>query len=122
MVRLHFGVEDSGTMDVDLTFDGDGIEVEKQGLVGEGEGVALTVELFGLDGVGSINDDVVGHRIGHDTIEVGEAEEVLLVGGIVHTIHRGGGVGQASFEGAVHFVGAVIYRLAGGIALGIDKA
>lgn len=99
MVRLHFGVEDSGTMDVDLTFDGDGIEVEKQGLVGEGEGVALTVELFGLDGVGSINDDVVGHRIGHDTIEVGEAEEVLLVGGIVHTIHRGGG-----------------------IALGIDKA
>ena len=116
-----FGVEGSGTVDVDLAFDGDGIEVEEQGLVGEGKGITLAVELFGLDGVGSINDDVVGHRVGNNAINVREAEEVLLVGGIVHTIHRSGSIGQASLEGIVHFVGAVIYSFADSIALGIDK-
>ena len=108
-------------MDVDLAFDGDGIEIEEQGLVGEGKGITLAVELFGLDGVGGVDDDIVGHRVGHDAVEVGEAEEVLLVGGVVHTVHCGGGVLNAVLEGIVHLVGAAVDGLAGSIAFGIDK-
>ena len=121
VVEEFFGVEDSGVVDVDLTFDGDGIEVEEQGLVGEGKGITLAVELFGLDGVGCVDDDVVGHRVGYDAVDIREAEEVLFVGGIVHTMHRSGGIRQAALEGIVHFVGAVIYSFADSIALGIDK-
>ena len=90
--------------------------------MGEGKGVALAVELFGLDGVGGVDDDVVGHWVGYDAVDVREAEEVLLVGGVVHTVHCGGGIGQATLEGIVHFVGAVVYGLAGSIAFGIDKS
>ena len=80
--------------------------------MGEGKGITLAVELFGLDGVGGIDDDVVGHRVGHDTIEVCKAEEILLVGGVVHTMHCSGGIRQATLEGIVHFVGTVIYSFA----------
>lgn len=122
VVEEFFGVEDGGVVNVSFAFDGDGVKVEKQGLVGEGKGITLTVKLFGLDGIGGVDDDVVGHRIGHDTIEVGEAEEVLLVGGVVHTVHCGGCVLDALLEGIVHFVGAVIYSFSESIAFGIDKS
>ena len=117
-----FGVEDGGAVNVSFALDGDGIKVKEQCLVGEGKGITLAVELFGLDGVGSINDDVVGHRVGNNAINVREAEEVLLVGGVVHTMHCSGGIGQATLEGIVHFVGAVINSFAGGFAFGINKA
>lgn len=122
VVEEFFWVEDSGTVDVDLAFDGDGIEVEEKGLVGEGKGITLTVKFFGLNGISCINDNVICHRVGNNAVDVCEAEEILLVGGIVHTMHRGGGIGQASLEGIVHFVGAVVYGLAGSIAFGIDKS
>lgn len=109
-------------MDVGFALDGDGIKVKEKGFVGEGEGVALAVEFFGLDGVGGVDDDVVGHRVGYDAVDVCKAEEILLVSGVVHTMHRGRGIGQASLEGIVHFVGAVIYSFAESIAFGIDKA
>lgn len=121
VVEEFFGVEDGGVVNVSFAFDGDGIEVKEKGLVGEGEGITLTVELFCLNSVGGFDDDVVGHRIWNGTIDVREAEEVLLVGGIVHTMHCSGGIRQATLEGIVHFVGAVIYSFADSIALGIDK-
>ena len=121
-VEEVFGVEYGGTVNVSFAFDGDGIEVEEQGLVGEGEGVALAIEFLGFDGVGGIDDDVVGHRVGNNAVDVRETEEVLFVGGIVHTMHCSGGIRQATLEGIVHFVGAAVYGLAGSIAFGINKA
>lgn len=109
------------SVDVDLAFDGDGIEIEEQCLVSEGKGITLTVKLFGLDGIGGVDDDVVGHRVGNNAVDVRETEEVLLVGGVVHTMHRSGGIRQATLEGIVHFVGAAVDGLAGGFAFGIDK-
>ena len=109
-------------MNVSFALDGDGIKVEKQGLVGEGEGVALAVEFLGLDGVGGVDDDVVGHRVGHDAVDVCEAEKILLVGGVVHTVHCRGCVLDATLEGGVHLVGAAIDGLAGTVALGVNEA
>lgn len=109
-------------MNVSFALDGDGIEVEEEGFVGEGEGVALAVELFGLDGVGGVDDDVICHRVGYDAVDVCKAEEVLLVGGVVHTMHRGGGITYTTLEGIVHFVGTEVDGFAGSIAFGIDKS
>ena len=117
-----FGVEDGGVVDVGFALDGDGVKVEEQCLVGEGEGVALTVKFFGLNGISCINDNVICHRIGHDTIEVCKAEEILLVGGVVHTVHCRGCVLDATIEGGVHLVGAAIDGLAGTVALGVNEA
>ena len=116
------GVGGSGAVDEDFVVDGYGVEVEEEGFVGEGERVALAVELLGLDGIGGFDDDVVGHRIWNGAVDVRQTEEVLLVGGIVHTVQCGGGVLDAVLEGGVHFVGATEDGLAGTIALGVNEA